>query len=169
MELVLEANEIRFFFKGFDLNRIKERSTFVKQLKVFQEVVLLLLIFTLTIYLITKGNLWYEKTLANKVSIYEPQFTWLNKSGVFKGVEKKPQKEFKLDFDGIKDITKGEEINEFFDPDKYEEESEVELTSFENIPRDFNKADKEASAYEGDAEIQMDIEKRQGERRKFIV
>lgn len=150
--LFLKRMKSDFSSKGFDLEHIKERSTFIKQLKLFQEVSILLLAFTISIFLITKGNLWYEKNLANKVSIYEPQFSWLNKSGFFKEVEKKPVKEFKLDFDGIRDISKGENITEFFDPEKYEEESEVELTSFESIPRDFTKADKEASQYEGDAE-----------------
>lgn len=141
-----------FGSSGFDLAKIKERSGFLKQVRVVQDICILLLLFTLSIYGVRQGNIWYEKHLANRVSIYEPQFTWLNKSGVFKGLEKKPVKEFKLDFDGIKDISKSDDINEFFDPEKYEEESEVTLTSFENIPRDLNKADKEASQYEGDAE-----------------
>lgn len=148
----LKKMKADFSSKVFDLSKIKERSTFLKQVKVIQDVTVLLLLFTLTILGVRQGNVWYERHLANKVSIYEPQFSWLNKSGVFKAAENKPAQEFKLDFDGIKDISKSEEINEFFDPEKYEEESEVTLTNFENIPRDFNKADKEASQYEGDAE-----------------
>lgn len=148
----LKRMKADFSTKGFDLSKIKERSNFLKQVRVIQDISILLLLFTLTIYGVRQGNIWYEKYLANKVSIYEPQFTWLNKSGVFKGLEKNPVKEYKLDFDGIKDISKGDVINEFFDPEKYEEESEVTLTSFENIPRDLAKADKEASQYEGDAE-----------------
>lgn len=141
-----------FATTGFDLSKIKERTGFVKQVRVFQDVSVLLLLFTLTIYGVRQVNIWYERYLANKVSIYEPQFTWLNKSIVFKGVENKPVGEFKLKFEDIKDISKSDEINEFFDPEKYEEESEVTLTSFENIPRDLNKADKAPSQYEGDAE-----------------
>jgi hypothetical protein len=150
--IFLKRMKADFSTTGFDIAKIRERSSFLKQVRVIQDICILLLLFTLTIYGVRQGNVWYEKYLANKVSIYEPQFTWLNKSGVFKGLEKKPVKEYKLDFDGIKDISKSDEINEFFDPEKYEEESEVTLTSFDNIPRDFNKADKEASQYEGDAE-----------------
>jgi hypothetical protein len=141
-----------FQTNNFDLAKIKERASFLKQVRTVQDVSILLLLFTLTIYGIRQGNIWYEKNLANKVSIYEPQFTWLNKSSVFKGVEKKPAKECKLDFDGIKDISESSEVNEFFDPEKYEEESEVTVTTFENIPKDLTKADKDASKYEGDAE-----------------
>jgi hypothetical protein len=141
-----------FATSGFDLSKIKERAGFLKQVRIFQDVSVLLLLFTLTIYGVRQINIWYERYLANKVSIYEPQFTWLNKSIVFKGLENKPVVEFKLKFDDIKDISKSDEINEFFDPEKYEEESEVTLTSFENIPRDLNKADKAPSQYEGDAE-----------------
>ena len=150
--IFLKRMKSDFSTDRFDLAKIKERSNFLKQVRVIQDVSILLLLFTVTIYGVRQGNIWYEKYLSNKVSIYEPQFTWLNKSGVFKGLEKKPVKEYKLDFDGIKDISKSDEINEFFDPEKYEEETEVTLTSFENIPRDFNKADKAASQYEGDAE-----------------
>jgi len=150
--IFLKRMKADFATSGFDLTKIKERSSFLKQVRVVQDICILLLLFTLTIYGVRQGNIWYEKYLSNKVSIYEPQFTWLNKSGVFKGLEKKPVKEFKLDFDGIKDITKSDGVNEFFDPEQYEEESEVTLSSFENIPRDLNKADKAASQYEGDAE-----------------
>lgn len=136
----------------FDLSKIKERTSFVKQVKVFQDISILLLLFTLTIYGVRQSNVWYEKYLANKVSIYEPQFNWLNRSLVFKGAEKKNAKEFKLNFNDIKDITKGEKVTEFFDPEKYEEETEVTLTSFDNIPKDLKDADKEPSQYEGDAE-----------------
>ncbi len=136
----------------FDLTIIKERTSFAKQVKVFQDVTVLLLFFTLTIYGVNKANIWYERYLGNKVSIYEPQFNWLNKSLVFKGAEQKSAKEFKLNFNEIKDITKGEKLTEFFDPEKYEEETEVTLTSFENVPKDLKDADKEPSQYEGDAE-----------------
>ena len=136
----------------FDLSKIKERSSFIKQIKIFQDVSILLLLFTLTIYGVRQSNVWYEKYLGNKVSIYEPQFNWLNKSLVFKGLETKNSKEFKLNFNDIKDITKGEKLTEFFDPEKYEEETEVTLSSFDNIPKDLQNADKEPSQYEGDAE-----------------
>lgn len=141
-----------FSAENFTLKKITERSNFLKQMRMAQDVAVLLLLFIIVIYGVRQGNRWYEKYLLNKVSIYEPNFTWLNKSGVFKGFEKKLDKEFKLDFDGIKDISKSSEVNEFFDPSTYEEESEVTLTSFENIPRDLKKADKESSIYEGDAE-----------------
>lgn len=141
-----------FRSRQFDLLKIKERTSFVKQVKVVQDVSVLLLLFTLTIYGVKQTNVWYEKYLGNKVSIYEPQFNWLNKSLVFKEVEKKPAKEFKLNFNEIKDITKGEKLTEFFDPEKYEEETEVTLTSFDSIPKDLKDADKEPSQYEGDSE-----------------
>lgn len=141
-----------FLGRQFDLSKIKERSSFVKQVKVVQDISILLLLFTLTIYGVKQTNIWYEKYLANKVSIYEPQFNWLDKSLVFKGAEKKAAKEYKLNFNEIKDISKSEKLTEFFDPEQYEEETEVTLTSFENIPKDLKDADKEPSLYEGDAE-----------------
>ncbi|MBC7427223.1 MAG: hypothetical protein H7336_01345 [Bacteriovorax sp.] len=150
--IFLKKMKADFQTNSFDLEKIKERSSFLKQVRVVQDISILLLLFTLTIYGVRQGNIWYERYLANKVSIYEPQFTWLNKNGVFKGFEKKPVKEYKLDFDGIKDISKSSEVNEFFDPNTYEEETDVTDSSFEDIPKDFNKADKVRSKFEGDAE-----------------
>jgi hypothetical protein len=153
-EWSLFVRRMKADFKGnqFDLTIIKERANFTKQIKVVQDISVLLLLFTLTIYGIRQSNIWYEKYLGNKVSIYEPQFKWLNKSLVFKGPETKSAKEFKLNFNDIKDITKGEKITEFFDPENYEEETEVTLTSFDSIPKDLKNADNEPSSYEGDAE-----------------
>ena len=150
--LFVKRMKADFKSNQFDLGKIRERTSFVKQIKVIQDIAVLLLLFTITIFGVKQVNVWYEKYLANKVSIYEPQFNWLNKSLVFKGTEKKTPKEFKLNFNEIKDITKGEKLTEFFDPEKYEEETEVTLTSFDSIPKDLTNADKEPSEYEGDAE-----------------
>ncbi len=148
----LKKMKADFSSSAFDLVKIKERSGFLKQVRLIQDVSILLLLFTLTVYGVKQGNIWYERFLANKVSIYEPQFNWLNKSLVFKGAEKKPATAFKLNFNDIKDISKSEQVNEFFDPEQYEEETEVTLTTFENIPKDLTKADKAPSQYESDAE-----------------
>ncbi len=135
----------------FSFKAIRDRATFLKQIRVFQEVGLLLLIFVVAIYGIRQGNILYERYLMDKVSIYEPKFTWLSKN-LFKATDTKPIKEFKLNFDEIKDITKGEKLTEFFDPEKYEEETEVTLASFDSPPKDLKLADKETSQYEGDSE-----------------
>jgi hypothetical protein len=121
-------------------------------MRIIQEVAILLFVFTITIYAVKGVNVWYEKYLLNKVSIYEPSFSWLDKSLVFKSLDKKPTNEFKLNFNEIKDITKGEKLTEFFDPEKYEEETEVTLSSFDKTPKDFSGVDNEASQYEGDSE-----------------
>lgn len=135
----------------FSFKAIRDRATFLKQIRVFQEVGLLLLIFVVAIYGVRQGNILYERYLMDKVSIYEPKFTWLSKN-LFKATDNKPIKEFKLNFDEIKDITKGEKLTEFFDPEKYEEETEVTLASFDSLPKNLKSADKETSQYEGDSE-----------------
>lgn len=140
-----------FESERFSIKNLQKRTSFLKQVRVFQEVAILMLVFVLVIYGVRQGNVWYERYLMDKVSIYEPKFNWFTK-GLFKATDNKPVKEFKLNFDEIKDITKGEKLTEFFDPEKYEEETEVTLTSFDSIPKDFKDADKEASQYEGDSE-----------------
>lgn len=132
----------------YDVTKIKERLNFLNQLKILQQVCLLLFIFGISIYGIRKVNLWYEQYLANKVSIYEPNFSWIDKSLLFKPTDNKPKAEFKLNYNEIKDLTKGDNVEEFFDPESYSEESEVTLTSLESIPKDLEEADAETSQYQ---------------------
>lgn len=151
-ELFLKRMHKDFSVKNFSLASLSEKKLFVKQVKILQEVIVLILVFSFSIYAIAKVNKWYEKSVANKISIFEPQFNWFNKSSVFKEKSNIKAESLKLNLDDIKDISKSEDVSELFDPENYEEESELTLTNFENIPRDLKQADKEASQYEGDAE-----------------
>jgi hypothetical protein len=143
--------KIDFGASNFSFKLIRDKATFIQQIRILQEVGILVLVFFVITLGFRQGNIFYEKFLLEKVSIYEPKFYQLGR-GLFKSTDLKPAKEFKLNFDEIKDITKGEKLTEFFDPEKYEEETEVTLTSFDSIPKDFKSADKETSLYEGDAE-----------------
>jgi len=136
----------------FDLKEASRKNYFMSLIKITQEVFVLLIVFSISFYALKKGNQWYEKSLMTKVSIYEPKFSSIAKNIFFKGNEVQVAADFKLNYNEIKDITKGEIPTEFFDPEKYEEETEVTLSSTESIPRDFSEADKESSEYEGDAE-----------------
>lgn len=141
-----------FRSRQFSMGHIRERSIFLRELRVVEQIFILGLFFFFITVALKKVNSRYERYLLNKVSIYEPQMRFLNKNLVFKQVDNRAIKEFKLNFNQIKDITKGESITEFFDPLKYEEETETVLTSAGNLPKDFLEADKESSQYEGDSE-----------------
>ncbi len=136
----------------FSFQRTSEKVRFLKTLKIFQEVGILVFAFILMVFVVTEANQKYEKFLIEKVSIFEPKFNWLSKNILFKTSETKSINEFKLSFDEIPDLSKSEKVTEFFDPEKYEEETEVTLTNFDAIPKDFESADKEQSQYEMDAE-----------------
>jgi len=141
-----------FHTEEFSLKRTSENIRFVKTIKIFQEVSILILSFILIVYTVKEINYRYEKFLIEKVSIFEPKFNWLSRNILFKSSELKSNKEFKLNFDEIPDISKSEKVTEFFDPEKYEEETEVTLTNFDSIPKDFENADREQSQYEVDDE-----------------
>lgn len=132
----------------FSIKMIRKQTNFSLQIKLLQEVSILLILLVVTVFVVRKTNYWYEKSLADKISIYEPNFSWLNKNLVFKSTTKKEVKEFKLNFNEIKSIEKSDNLTELFDPEQYQEETDVELTSFENIPKDIEKADSERSQYE---------------------
>ncbi len=144
----LRKMKIDFYRKQYDIAKIQEKANFLNQLKILQQVIVLFFIFAVSIYTIRSVNIFYEKFLANKVSIYEPQFNWVDKSFLFKAKDSKPQAEFKLNYNEIKDLTKGDQITEFFDPEAYSEESEVTLTSLDSIPKDIEDADAETSEYQ---------------------
>ncbi len=144
------VKKMRSDFHGnkYDAKKIQEKIYFKNQIKVLQTTLLLFFGFSITIFSIRNVNRWYEKYLANQVSIYEPNFSWIDKNYLFKPIDQKPLQEFKLNYSDIKDITKGESITEFFDPESYSEESEATLTSVENLPKDLDDADGKTSEFQ---------------------
>lgn len=132
----------------YDIKKIKTKLSFMSQIKIIQQVLMLLFVFGVSIYSIRSVNVWYEKYLANKVSIYEPNFTWIDRNLLFKSSEKNNQTEFKLNYNEIKDLTKGDQVEELFDPESYSEESEVTLTSLDSIPKDLDDADLKTSEFQ---------------------
>lgn len=49
-------------------------------MRFFQEVLVLLLTLSLIVYGIKNANKWYENYLVNKITLYESNFFWLDKS-----------------------------------------------------------------------------------------
>ena len=67
--LFVKSMKTDFKSKEFDLAKIKERSSFNKQIKIFQDIAVLLLLFTLTIYCVRQLNVLYEKYIGNNLSL----------------------------------------------------------------------------------------------------
>jgi hypothetical protein len=138
------------YHPSFDIGAIKSRASFKEQLGIVREVLLLLLIGTVLVYAVKYGNKFYEKYLIEKIGVYEPQFKWLDKALTFKSVQ--DRKDAKLDFSlNIEDLDEVDDSKAFisdFEEQRYDVESDVVLTSWDSLPKDFSAADLEQSDYE---------------------
>lgn len=140
------------FHPGFDFSRIKTNLSFKRQLRVFRDIIIFLLAGIVLVFVIQKLNIQWEKEIIEKISIYEPQLKWLNTTLSFKDDQAINSENFKLGAYEL-DLVENKEESQFDalaldDEIRYEEESDVILTSWDSLPKDFDVADLEQSDYE---------------------
>jgi hypothetical protein len=84
------------------------------------------------------------------MKVYEPQYTRKNKILSFRSDNKKPFKSFELNEKDLDKVTEMEGLQKTKDEveTQFGTESEVVLTSWDSLPRDFDIADLEHSKYE---------------------
>ena len=137
-----------FIHAHFNLVKIRRFSSFKWQFKIFRDLVFLSSTCIGLIYGIRYVNHKYETSLVNKISVYEPQFKWSDKNLNFRRIASDNSEQLRV---GVKDI---EEVDDALgEVDSYQEErfdveSEVSLTSWDALPKNFNIADREQSEYE---------------------
>lgn len=138
------------FHPEFNLRKIRKDASLKKQAVFFAEVVLLLLIGSGIFYVLKHGNERFEKYLSERISIYEPQFQWLDKSLTFKSKDEKKKDDFELNIGAIEEVddTASQLGEVLVEEDRYEVESEVVLSSMDSLPKDFGVAGLEQSKYE---------------------
>lgn len=130
---------------------VKKRYSSKKRWKTIQEVVLLFITGGVVIFGLKAGNKWYEDYLANKITIFEPNFFWLNKSLTFKSRDPLKSKEIDLSYRELDELEKAEANFEFDEEDeelRFKDESDVTITSVDALPKDIAVASLEQSDYE---------------------
>lgn len=130
---------------------VKKNFSFKKQVKFFQELILLFIIGGALIFAVKVGNKWYEDYLVKKITLFEPNFFWLDKNLSFKSENPLGNKEIELSHKELDELEKLENKNVFKDPEgrsRFDVESDVVLTSVESLPKDFDVANMEQSSYE---------------------
>lgn len=133
------------------LGVITKKATYKKQVKFFQELAVLFLIGGLVIFSIKMGNKYYEDYLAKEISMFEPNFFWLDKSLSFKAKDPLASKDVDLSYKELENLEKLESKKVFDDDIKsqrFDGESDVALTSVDSLPKDFTVVDLEQSEYE---------------------
>lgn len=137
--------------KPDELKRLAWKKILYRQMIILRDVVLLVLICLGVVFLIKRGNIYYEKYLAEKIKIYEPQFKWLNKNLVFQDPSELVTQE-QMTLKNIQDIENVDDAASSFidneEASRFDVESDVILTSWDSLPRDFEQANLEQSKYE---------------------
>jgi hypothetical protein len=139
------------FHPNFDFSRIKTNLSFSRQLKVFREILIFLLLGVGLVFGLQKLNKKWEKSILEQISIYEPQLKWLDTSLTFQEGDSNVRQNFELGAREIDEVeTKENQFDNlaFSDNIRYEEESDVVLTSWDALPKDFDVVDLEQSEYE---------------------
>lgn len=140
------------FHPGFDFSRIKTNLSFKRQLRVFRDIIIFLLVGVVMVFVIQKLNIKWEKEIIEKISVYEPQLKWLDTTLSFKEDQANTNENFELGASEIDEVETEQESQfdalALDDEIRYEEESDVILTSWDSLPKDFDVADLEQSDYE---------------------
>ena len=137
--------------RGFDIKRIKKMSSLKNHSKLIVQVLALLVLSVGTVWAVKRVNIEYAKTLLGKISVYEPQFQWLDKAMVFKeesATDTAKLKNFELKETDLEQVESAKVVEVFDEDERFDVESEVVLTSWDSLPRDFSVADLETSSYE---------------------
>jgi len=129
-----------------EYKRVNTKQLIKNNIGPFFEVIALLLLGYALIIGTKNFNKWYEKILIGKIEIFEPQKKWEDSKFLFKKVNKKELAALKAPAKNLEEI-KGKEVKETID-EEFETESEVILTSWKALPKDFNVTDLEQSEYE---------------------
>lgn len=135
-----------------DFINLKKRLAFKKQLRFFQEVIVLLLILSVIVFALKNTNKWYEDYLVNKITLFEPNFFWLDKTLSYQEQDLLAKQQIDLSNKELDDLEKIEAQSVFLDEklgSRYDPESDVVvLESVENVPKNFGEAETEQSVYE---------------------
>lgn len=135
-----------------DFVNLQKRTAFKKQIRFLQEVILLLLVLSVFVFALKNANKWYEEYLVNKITLFEPNFFWLDKTLSYQEQDLLAQQTIDLSNKELDDLEKIEAQQVFSDEklgSRYDPESDVTvLDSVENVPKSFGEAETEQSQYE---------------------
>jgi hypothetical protein len=135
-----------------DFENLKKKTAFRKQLRFFQEVIILLLILSIVVFALKNTNKWYEDYLVNKITLFEPNFFWLDKSLSYQEQDLIAKQQIDLSNKELEDLERIEAQSVFLDEksnSRFDPESDVVvLDSVEDVPKSFVEAETEQSDYE---------------------
>ncbi len=137
-----------FSKKKFSIDKKRAVVPIQELFKLVRDFAALVIIGVAIIAIVKFVNAWYEDYLTNKISIYEPQFLRFDNNLKFKPFEEFDSKTEKIDLDKIGIDLENEEKFKQIEAEVFQTESEVVLSSWESLPKDFDTTNLEQSDYE---------------------
>jgi hypothetical protein len=135
-----------------DYENLRKRTAFKKQIRFVQEVIFLLLLLSMIVFVLKNTNKWYEDYLVNKITLFEPNFFWLDKSLTYQEQDLLARQSIDLSNKELEELEKIEAQQVFADvagATRFDPESDVVvLDSVENVPKTFGEAEVAQSEYE---------------------
>ncbi len=130
-------------------NILKERSLLKRNFKFLNEIIILFVLGALFIFLVKVGNKTYEDYLVEKISLFSPNFFWLDKNVSFKGSAIIPPNQIAEErINELEQLENKKVFDDVASSTRFEVESDVVLTSVDTLPKDFSAATFEQSNYE---------------------
>ena len=128
----------------------RSKRGFFGQFKILLECLVMGFVVLQIIFLVKEINRMRNKKLVDKISIYEPQLKWLDKTLSFKDESEGPSKKMIPPPEKLEsvDLASTQSEKSFEEGVRYDVESEVVLTSWDNLPKRFDVAEWEKSEYE---------------------
>lgn len=140
-----------FYAKKFNLQKIKESTNFQRQIKFVQEVAVLFILGGALILILRTGNSYYENYLADKITLFQPNFSWLDINLAYREDTTNTDLDLTLSSSEIEELEKTENEDDPFkniEEERFDVESEVTITSVEDLPQRFEVAGFEQSSFE---------------------
>ena len=135
-----------------DFEHFKKRAAFKRQVRFLQEVLILLLILSVIVFALKNTNKWYEDYLVNKITLFEPNFFWLDKSLTYQEQDLLAKQQIDLSNKELEELERIEAQQVFTEEtseSRYDPESDVVvLNSVKDVPKSFGEAETEQSEYE---------------------
>jgi hypothetical protein len=135
-----------------DFQNLKKKVAFKKQIRFVQEVIILLLILSVIVFALKNTNKWYEDYLVDKITLFEPNFFWLDKSLTYQEQDLLAKQNIDLSNKELEELERIEAQQVFSDVktgSRYDPESDVVvLGSAEDVPKSFGSAETAQSEYE---------------------
>jgi hypothetical protein len=146
----LEKMKKDLFHANFNFKNVRDKASFKLQFRFLRDLFAIIIVGVIFVYGIKTFNKWYEKYLVDKISIYEPQFLWTDKTLKFKErITDNVKDSFERNLDDIENVENNLVETEVVKvEERFETESDVTLSSWDSLPKDFDTAELEQSSYE---------------------